>query len=150
MGNVRSISCPELRIQISVSKGPTLWGGKDNHGRDRLQQLGLFLETCMGLPLIYHDEGDHDVIDDIRFADFEEGRDYRERPVTDADFEAPDGWVIPTDKQVDAMAEALVKGNVGHVHGVNLITDTLKEPTTLPATRHREPKLVWLTSERRG
>lgn len=130
MGNVRSISCPELRISLSVGKG-IVWTGKDNRGRDRIWLLSQFLETCMGKTLIYHDEQNEDdirALDDIQFAEFEDGRDYTTNPITEKDLEPVDGWAIPTDRQMDAVTEATATGQLGHVTGMTVTTDSFREP----------------------
>lgn len=122
MGNVRYISCPELRIQTMVGKG-VLFTGQDNKGFDRIWMLGLFLEACIGKELIYHREDDeHDERLDVRWHSFDHNRDYEANPLTEADDKADDeqeaAWAKPSRSDGTPL-----KGQLGTLSGTTVVTE---------------------------
>lgn len=86
MGNVHSISCPEMKLTLRVGLFK-LWKGSDGGGADRMETLEEFLRVTKGKALVYHGECDltPSMLDDVYLEEFEMGRDYRSNPVVPSD-----------------------------------------------------------------
>lgn len=127
MGNVYSLKCPEMKLELRVGVNGQLFSGKDREGRDYHETLTKFMYTCMGKEMFYVSEGaNNGVIDDVHCCLFEPDRDYDERPVADAELKE-DGWAEATPEQLSAVAEAVANGTLGHITGVTLHTEAFKK-----------------------
>lgn len=87
MGNVHSISCPEMKLTLRVGMF-RLWKGSDGGGPDRMEILEEFLRVTKGHALVYHEEcadSTPSMLDDVHLEEFEMGRDYKIVPVVPSD-----------------------------------------------------------------
>lgn len=129
MGNVYSLKCEELRLELAVGKNGRLYAGVDKKGRDCHETLAKFMSVCQGKEMVYCSEtSNNGPIDDVKCAEFDPDRDYDWCPVTDGELADGDGgWVKATPEQLRTIAEGVVKGTLGYIHGVTIITDAFRK-----------------------